>query len=646
MLSGTVNPNGALTTATFEYGLNTNYGNSVNASAPPGSGTGQVVVNAIVTALIPNRTYHYRLTATNAGGFVAGSDASFVTPAIPPGAETTPASLITATGAVLNGRANPQGTATTAHFLYRVKGTGTFLQTQPDFNAGTGSADVPVSAVVSALQPFTDYEYRMDARNALGISVEGNLVEFKTPAEPLVANTDEIFVEVGGGSVEIDVRANDQGTGLVITNAAGRGVTFSADKVTFQPASTLPENPENFTYTVQDVTGAAATATVTIYYLVPSRGTYFDNASEPNGTRLLRVRIDLTASGVLSGRLEWEKEQYAFKKELNDEGRVNINLARESGAGLETLFLDLSLDPTAQSLPGTFTDTGPSSASFPIDLDLLPLDPNPVLSDGTQIAFIDLEQANPGGAGKGGPAAEPLPAGIGFSKITLKGGRARFITKMPDFGTFTKGFALERDGTDLPRYAIKDVKYTRGGRKLGQITGDALPQRPFGEPLDRISSVLNVVRSDNSRYFGLLEGFRLVPGVEGRPRGFDRSSNPNATLRLSGGGLAERGLTDPIEFDIFITNGKATAAATVVDPNYRALKLDLRLRSGTFSGSMQLPGSAESGTLPEKVRIAGGMPGGVGLTSILGAQPPDLRGSFFVKSTKRAGKVKISPIAP
>jgi hypothetical protein len=89
-LNGAVNPNGSATTARFDYGLTSSYGTQVSASPAPGSGTSLVAVNAVVTGLLPNTPYHFRVVATS-GPSVNGLDQIFMT-----GAPTNAAPLFTA----------------------------------------------------------------------------------------------------------------------------------------------------------------------------------------------------------------------------------------------------------------------------------------------------------------------------------------------------------------------------------------------------------------------------------------------------------------------------------------------------------------------------------------------------------------------
>lgn len=80
-LNGSVNPRGHTTTAHFEYGLTTSYGSTTAVTLSPDNGSGAQNVTATLTGLVPNTTYHYRLTASNAGGSASTGDATFTTQA-------------------------------------------------------------------------------------------------------------------------------------------------------------------------------------------------------------------------------------------------------------------------------------------------------------------------------------------------------------------------------------------------------------------------------------------------------------------------------------------------------------------------------------------------------------------------------------
>jgi len=95
---GIINPNGAKTTVTFEYGLTNNYGKSVTADLlTPGTvlddWTG-VWVYSNLKNLDSSTTYHYRIKAENEKGITYSADSTFITlkdniSYIAPGTEVT-----------------------------------------------------------------------------------------------------------------------------------------------------------------------------------------------------------------------------------------------------------------------------------------------------------------------------------------------------------------------------------------------------------------------------------------------------------------------------------------------------------------------------------------------------------------------------
>jgi len=77
-LNATVNPNGLLTTAYFQWGTSTSFKNTT-ASRSLGSGSSNLGVSANLSRLKPNTTYYYRIVATNSQGTTFGSLMSFTT---------------------------------------------------------------------------------------------------------------------------------------------------------------------------------------------------------------------------------------------------------------------------------------------------------------------------------------------------------------------------------------------------------------------------------------------------------------------------------------------------------------------------------------------------------------------------------------
>jgi hypothetical protein len=94
-LAGTVNPNGATTSASFLYGTSTTALSSQTASQSVGSGSTASNVTATLTGLTSNTKYYYQLQATNSGGTGSGSVDSFTTASI---GTTAGAYTVTVTG--------------------------------------------------------------------------------------------------------------------------------------------------------------------------------------------------------------------------------------------------------------------------------------------------------------------------------------------------------------------------------------------------------------------------------------------------------------------------------------------------------------------------------------------------------------------
>ena len=77
-LNGTADPNGASTSAWFQWGTSTAYGNTTS-QINVNSGTSPVSYNFNLSTLACGTTYHFRAVASNSGGTAYGSGRSFTT---------------------------------------------------------------------------------------------------------------------------------------------------------------------------------------------------------------------------------------------------------------------------------------------------------------------------------------------------------------------------------------------------------------------------------------------------------------------------------------------------------------------------------------------------------------------------------------
>ncbi len=82
-INATVNANNATTTVTFEYGLTTSYGSTINGNPNSVTGATATSITAALTGLAASTTYNYRVKAVNSVGTTYGSNMTFTTTANP-----------------------------------------------------------------------------------------------------------------------------------------------------------------------------------------------------------------------------------------------------------------------------------------------------------------------------------------------------------------------------------------------------------------------------------------------------------------------------------------------------------------------------------------------------------------------------------
>ena len=186
-LNGVVNPNGISTTVHFEYGITTSYGDSIEASQSPINGNNNVNVDANLSNLIPNTTYHYRIVAGNNAGTSYGADSTLTTLANQAIVSTNIASSITESAALLNGIVKPNGLSTIVEFEYGLTTSygNTSVAAQSPIS---GNNNINVSYEITGLMPNTVYHYRVKATNNAGVSYGGDLT-FITLSNQATATT-------------------------------------------------------------------------------------------------------------------------------------------------------------------------------------------------------------------------------------------------------------------------------------------------------------------------------------------------------------------------------------------------------------------------------------------------------------------------
>lgn len=203
-LNGTVTAKYDDATVSFEYGPDTNYGNTVSAvPATAIVGNGDTVVSADLSSLTPGQTYHYRVVATNSAGTSYGNEATFTVNKLT--ATVTLGDLdqtFDNSQKFASATTNPPGKAVT--FTYN------------------GSALAPTNAgSYAVVGTINDANYQGSA--------SGTLVIGKATATITLGSLSQIY----------------DGTGKITTattNPIGKSVTF-----TYDGSSTLPVNTGSYT---------------------------------------------------------------------------------------------------------------------------------------------------------------------------------------------------------------------------------------------------------------------------------------------------------------------------------------------------------------------------------------------------------------
>jgi phosphodiesterase/alkaline phosphatase D-like protein len=220
-LNGSINANNASTVVSFEYGTTTSYGTNVTAMQSPVTGTTATMVSYALSGLIPNTTYHYRVKGVNTAGTTNGIDLTFTTLAVVPTVTTSSATLITTTGATLNGSINANNASTVVSFEYGLTtnyGTSVTAMQSPL----SGTTATAVSYGLTGLVPNTTYHYRVVCVNVAG-TVIGQDQSFSTAIASGLNETkvDALSIYPNPASEGFYIQAGENTTRVYITDLSG-----------------------------------------------------------------------------------------------------------------------------------------------------------------------------------------------------------------------------------------------------------------------------------------------------------------------------------------------------------------------------------------------------------------------------------------
>ncbi len=215
-LNGTVNPEGAETVVTFEYGETTDYGRTATAIQSPVGGSTDTPVSYDATVLMPNTTYHYRVVAQNVNGTDYSGDMTFTTSGgVLPVAVTDAASAVGGTGATVNGTVTPNGNNVSVWFEYGIDTS--YGATIPAAQSPVlGLNPTAVSADLTGLTGNTTYHYRVAAQNSTG-TVYGADMTFFTASGATPTVTTSAATNIGATSATLNGTVNANGNSTTVT---------------------------------------------------------------------------------------------------------------------------------------------------------------------------------------------------------------------------------------------------------------------------------------------------------------------------------------------------------------------------------------------------------------------------------------------
>ncbi|HEY6191176.1 MAG TPA: YCF48-related protein [Bacteroidota bacterium] len=346
-MNGTVNPNGAATTAWFEWGTSSTLTTFTATTAQSaGSGTIASLVSANLTALSANTTYYYRIAAQNSGGTQKDGILSFTTSANPPTVATAAAGSVTSSSATLNGTVNPNGALTTAWFEWGTSSTLSSFSSTSGQSVGSGTSASPVSANLTGLSLNTTYYFRVAGQNSGGTQKDA-ILSFTTGTNPPSVTT------MGASSVTTSSAVTN---GSVNPNGSPTMAWFE-----WGTSSTL----SSFTSTSQQSVGSGTTATPVSANLTGlSLGTtYYYRAAGQNSGGTQKNTIMSFTTGVNPPTVATSAASSVTTSSATMNGTVNPN-----GAAATAWFewgtsstLSTFTSTTAQSVGSGTTDASVSA---------------------------------------------------------------------------------------------------------------------------------------------------------------------------------------------------------------------------------------------------------------------------------------------
>jgi hypothetical protein len=281
ILVGVGGPAGLPSTAWFEWGTTTNYGNVTPAQSLSVSATSPGFFQGISNLLF-GTTYQFHAVLSNKLGLVTGANQSFTTAG--PSVQTLPATGVDATVATLNGTGNPSG----ASLWFQWGTTTNYGNLTPAQVVTTGGASF--SQGLTGLSPNTTYQFSAVVSNNIGTVIGSN--QTFTTLSPLTATT-LAASGVGTNSATLNGTANSGGANTIAYFEFGTTTNYGT--ITANQTLGSGSNGTNFS---QFITGLAGGVTYHFHAVATRNGSIAPGADQTFTTLALPFVATLPASAV------------------------------------------------------------------------------------------------------------------------------------------------------------------------------------------------------------------------------------------------------------------------------------------------------------------------------------------------------------
>jgi len=252
-LAATVNAKGMATQVFFEYGTANTFGNEVQATPANLNGTTDQAVSAVLTGLLPNTQYFYRVKAKSQYSTVLGETKTFTTKALElPTLTGNAIANITRTTATTGGTVNTDGGAPVT-----VRGTVWSTTQNPTVSNNTGKTTDSnglgdFTSSITGLTAGTSYFARAYATNSVGTAY-GEEKTFTTEAIPAPEATTVAASGTSYTSAVLNASVNAKGESTTVSFEYGTTTAYG-QSIAANPSPVSGTNAVNVSATLSGLT--------------------------------------------------------------------------------------------------------------------------------------------------------------------------------------------------------------------------------------------------------------------------------------------------------------------------------------------------------------------------------------------------------